>query len=51
MPAYAGSLEQLLGEDPLGELVAEVSAAAPFATALARELFARWLLAVVGVAG
>ncbi len=51
VPAYAGSVEQLPGENPLGELVAEVSAAAPFATALARELFARWLLAVVGVAG
>ncbi len=49
VPAYAGSVAQLPGEDPLGELVAEVNDAAPAAITLARALFARWLTAVVGV--
>jgi GMP synthase (glutamine-hydrolysing) len=50
VPAYAGSLAQLSGSDPLGGLVSEVSAAAPAAIALARELFGRWLEHVAGLA-
>jgi GMP synthase (glutamine-hydrolysing) len=49
--AYAASLQRLPGEDPLADLVQQATAVAPSAIPLARELFARWLLDVVGVRG
>ncbi len=48
--AYASSLATLPGEDPLADLIAQVSAVEGSAIPLARELFARWLLDVVGIA-
>jgi len=47
--AYASSLAALPGEDPLGDLVAQVSEVEGSAIPLARELFARWLVDVVGI--
>jgi GMP synthase (glutamine-hydrolysing) len=48
VPAYAGSLEELGGGDPLPGLVEQVAGAAPTAVALARSLFGRWLVEVLG---
>lgn len=47
--AYAASLERLPGEDPLADLVERAAAVESSAIPLARELFARWLLDIVGV--
>lgn len=49
VPAYADSVAQLAGPDPVGALVAAVATAAPATIPLARRLFARWLVDVVGV--
>jgi GMP synthase (glutamine-hydrolysing) len=51
VPAYAASLAQLPGGDPLAELVRQVATVESTAIPLARRLFARWLVEVVGVAG
>jgi GMP synthase-like glutamine amidotransferase len=48
VPAYAAGLERLPGSDPLAEIVAQVAAVEPSAIPLARELFARWLVNIVG---
>jgi GMP synthase-like glutamine amidotransferase len=47
--AYAASLERLPGEDPLADLVEQATAVESSAIPLARELFASWLLDIVGV--
>jgi GMP synthase-like glutamine amidotransferase len=47
--AYASSLAALPGEDPLADLVDRVGAVEDIAIPLARELFARWLVDVVGL--
>jgi GMP synthase (glutamine-hydrolysing) len=47
VPAYATSLDALLGPGALPRLVAELEAVADPMTALARRLFARWLGSVV----
>ena len=47
VPAYAASLEALLGPGALPRLVDELQAVAEPMTALARQLFARWLGGVV----
>ena len=49
VPAYAASLEQLLGQGALPRLIQELDAVAEPRTSLARELFARWLGSVVGL--
>jgi GMP synthase (glutamine-hydrolysing) len=49
VPAYAQSLEVLLGPGALPELVAAIAAVEEETTALARLLFAAWLAEVVGV--
>ncbi len=48
--AYASSLAALPGEDPLAGLVDQVSEVEGSAIPLARELFAHWLMDVVGIA-
>jgi len=50
VPAYAQSLQRLPGGKSLDGLLRELTAVEPTAVALARELFARWLERVVGVA-
>jgi GMP synthase (glutamine-hydrolysing) len=47
VPAYAASLAQLPGEDPLGAMVEQATVVQQGAITLARELFARWLVDVV----
>jgi len=47
--AYATSLAGLPGENPLAALLDRVGAVQDSAIAIARELFARWLAAIVGV--
>lgn len=49
VPAYAQSLEQLLGPGALDSLLAEITATEVETTAIARRLFGRWLERVVGV--
>ena len=49
IPAYVEELEQLDGAGTPARLVAEVGAAQAQTVPLARELFARWLVQVVGV--
>jgi GMP synthase (glutamine-hydrolysing) len=49
VPAYAASLEALLGPGALPRLLAELEPAAQQMTTLARRLFARWLGSVVGL--
>ena len=48
VPAYAGSLAALGGDDPLGELLAQVQGTQPESNELARLLFGRWLELVAG---
>ena len=48
VPAYANSLDTLMGEDALPQLLAEISAREGEMTRLARKLFAAWLERVVG---
>jgi len=50
VPAYAESLEGVLGPGASAQLLRELEGAAGTATALARELFGRWLEIVVGIA-
>jgi len=50
VPAYVEELEQLDGAGAPERLVAEVRAAEARTVPLARELFARWLVHVVGIA-
>ncbi len=50
VPAYAHSLAQLPGDDPLASMVEQVAAARDGAVALARRLFGNWLVNVVAVA-
>jgi GMP synthase (glutamine-hydrolysing) len=49
VPAYAASLEALLGPEALPNLIAELESVAAAMTALARRLFARWLGSVAGL--
>ncbi|HXD58750.1 MAG TPA: type 1 glutamine amidotransferase [Thermoleophilaceae bacterium] len=49
VPAYAASLESLLGPGALANLVAQLEPLAEPMNALARRLFARWLGCVVGL--
>ena len=49
MPAYADSLEAILGPGALERLVGEVEANAATTVPLARAVFGRWLEHVVGV--
>jgi GMP synthase (glutamine-hydrolysing) len=49
VPAYADSLEAILGPGALDRLVADVAANADSTLPLARRLFGRWLERVVGV--
>jgi len=49
VPAYAASLESLLGPGALANLVAQLEPLAEPMNALARRLFARWLGSVVGL--
>lgn len=49
VPAYASSLEQLPGQDPLTDLLEQVRVAEEPSIAIARALFARWLTLVAGV--
>ena len=49
MPAYAESLEAILGPGALDRLVAEVEANAATTVPLARAVFGRWLEHVVRV--
>ena len=49
VPAYAASLEALLGAGALPRLLADLEPAAHGMTTLARRLFARWLGSVVGL--
>ncbi len=48
VPAYAASLEALLGTGALPRLIEEIAARAEEMTGLARSLFAAWLERVVG---
>jgi GMP synthase (glutamine-hydrolysing) len=48
VPAYAGSLAAVGGQDPLGDLLAQLSPAQDESNALARVLFSRWLELVAG---
>ena len=50
VPAYAGSLTAVGGEDPLGELLAQLEGAQERSIALARVLFGRWLELIAGFA-
>lgn len=50
VPAYAESLEQILGAGALPRLLADVATHEDAMTGLARTLFGRWLEHVVGVA-
>jgi GMP synthase (glutamine-hydrolysing) len=47
--SYATSLAKLPGENPLADLLAQVGAVQDSTISLARELFARWLVDIVGV--
>jgi hypothetical protein len=49
VPAYASSLEAILGPGALDRLIAEVAANADSTLPLARRLFGRWLERVVRV--
>jgi hypothetical protein len=49
VPAYAQSLEGIMGEGVLPRLLAEIEEQEREMTGLARALFARWLEHVVGV--
>jgi GMP synthase (glutamine-hydrolysing) len=49
VPAYAASLEAILGPGALDRLVAEVGEHAEATLPLARELFGRWLELIVRV--
>jgi len=49
VPAYADSLARLPGRETLPELLDQLSRVEHSAVALARELFSRWLVHVVGV--
>jgi GMP synthase (glutamine-hydrolysing) len=49
VPAYASSLEAILGPGALERLVADIAANADSTLPLARRLFGRWLELVVGV--
>jgi GMP synthase (glutamine-hydrolysing) len=51
IPAYVRELEQHAGAGAPARLLAAVQAAEPDSVKLARELFSRWLVQVVGVAG
>jgi GMP synthase-like glutamine amidotransferase len=48
VPAYAGSLAALDGDDPLGALLTQLAGAQEESIALARLLFSRWLELVAG---
>jgi hypothetical protein len=48
VPAYADGLERLGERHTLAGLLEQLDAAAPAAIALARALFGRWLVEVVG---
>jgi GMP synthase (glutamine-hydrolysing) len=50
VPAYARSLESIMGEGALSRLIADVTKSEHEMTSLARGLFARWLERVVGLA-
>jgi len=48
--AYANSLDRLsAGVDKIALLIAQLASAAPYTTALARELFGRWLMHIARV--